>query len=162
MEDQANNPIRAEDIHQLYHALIDLRQETRRLENEEITRELHHKFEELAGIINAIIDYNEKNKMAFFVKPVEGNEVEVAYIFNTGIAVDIDGNESMTLNDIYEKFFNDPRFIKVVIGYLAREVSEILDLIKRNADIYVKIAELDGKIDQLYQDVKKLCPQQDP
>ena len=163
---QSGSKVNTESIDRLFQALITLRQEARRLEKEEITRELSSKFEELASIINAIRDFNNRNKYAFYVRPVngasDGRNVEIASIHNTGLAVDIKVDAIATLTDIYDKFFNDPKFTETAISYMISVVDEIIGLISRNADVYTRIAELHGKIDQLYQDVKRLCPQQDP
>ena len=159
---QASGQVVVESIKQLFHSLIDLRQETRRLESERITSELSGKFDELARSVNAIIDFVERKASAWCVRFVDYDEVDVIFTQNTDIASYMKANWTMSLSDIYSKFFDNQEFVKVIIRHIAETAHEIIELMKQATDIYTRIAKLDGKIDQLYRDIKMLCPQQDP
>ena len=161
-ESQTSGQVVVESIEQLYHSLIDLRQETRKLESERITSELSGKFDELARSVNAIIDFVERKANAWCVRFVDYDEVDVIYTQNTDIALYMKANWTMSLSDIYSKFFDNQEFIKTIVRHIAETAYEIIELMKQATDIYTRIAKLDGKIDQLYRDIKKLCPQQDP
>ena len=150
-----------EALKQLYDALIELRKATKELESSEVVGELDKKFEQLENTIEALSDFAEQNPRMWRIEVYDDNEIAVTHIHADVMAV-IEGDWSMTISDVLRKFFDDNEFVNKIIKSATEIVSEIVSLIRRNADIYTRIAKLNGRIDQLYYDVKKLCPQRDP
>jgi hypothetical protein len=142
--------------------LLELRQSTKELERSEIARELDAKFERLYNIMQSLSDFIGQDTRAWYIRFVEPDEIEVSHIYEREIATYVRGDLAARLTDIYDRFFGEKVFVNKIMMIMVRTVSEIVDLIKRNSDVYTKIGELDGKIDQLYREIKKSCTQQDP
>ena len=161
-ENQASNQVSVDTIKQLYDTLLELRRATKELESSETAAELSRAYDRLDHIVNAVIDFIQHYPYTWQVRLSNENEIEIAYLYEPSIALYVNLDWSAPLVEIYNKFFNEKGFVETMVKMLTRTVSEIADLIKRGSDIYTKVAKLDGKIDQLYRDIKKLCPQRDP
>jgi hypothetical protein len=162
VSDQGKTQVSVETLKQLYDTLLELRQATKQLESEEVAEALTKKFEQLDNIMKSVNDFIHQEMRAWWVRYSDYDEVEISYIYEPDVATYIKADSSWKLVDVYNKFFSEAVFINKIITLMIRTISEITDLIGRNSDIYMKIARLDGRIDRLYEDIRKLCPQQDP
>jgi len=159
---QSSNQVSVDTMKQLYDTLLELRLSIKELEKAEITEALNKNFERLDNIIKALSDFVGQYQRTWYIRLSDQDEIEISHMYETDVATYIKGDYSWKIADVYEKFFNEKDFVNKIIRLMITTVEEITDLIKRNVDVYTRIAVLDGKIDQLYRDIRKLCSQQDP
>ena len=157
----SSGQVSADTVKQLYNSLLELKQVVNELENSGVVAELDKKFGQLESVVRALSDFVEQNPRAWYIGVYDDNEIEITHS-RAQVSIFVEGDASMSINSILEKFFSSDEAVNKIIKAAAESVGEITDLIKRNINIYERIAKLNGRIDQLYYDIRRLCPQQDP